>query len=227
MGHHLQCFEDLLLRNSYSADALEEFHDWKVAFIVKVFENESGMIQLDFESMQLIPPLVHADSKLTPAARFSRKDSFFGAKGEEFEYYIQLMITFFSIGYLDLLVSYSLHLCLGAHGGSDSVAKYYSEDWSSTSEGETDEFSRRRGYAMLWIERIQRMCLRSGFDEVIVLSEESINYLLQKRFNKVISSFRSPDKLFEMNIQDLKIRLLSNGKAVLYVLADGHIAVRK
>ena len=185
------------------------------------------MIRLDFESMRLIPPLVHTDSKLTPAARFSRKDSFFGAKEEEFEYYIQLMINFFSVDYLDLLVSYSLHLCLGASGGSDSVAEYYSENWSSTSEGETSEFSRRRGHAMLWIERIQRMWLHSGFDEVIVLSEESINYVLQKRFKKVISSFRSPNKFFEMNIQDLKIRLLSNGRAVLYVQADGHVAVRK
>lgn len=194
------------------AEALHEFHDWTVAFVVKVFQNESGMIQLDFET-----------------ARFSRKDSCFGAKEEEFEYYIQLMIDFFSVDYLDLLVSYSLHLSLGASGEGSEVVEYHSGSgsWSNTSEGGTDEFHRRRGHAMLWMERIQRMCLHSGFDEVIVLSEESINLVLQKRVKEVISSFISRDKLFEMKVQSLKIRLLSNGKAVLYIQADGHIAVRK
>ena len=34
-----------------SAAVPKEYHDWRISFIVKVFENESGMVQLDFDSM--------------------------------------------------------------------------------------------------------------------------------------------------------------------------------
>ncbi|EKM51546.1 uncharacterized protein PHACADRAFT_102478 [Phanerochaete carnosa HHB-10118-sp] len=186
-----------------------ELHDWTIAFIVNVFENDSGMIQLDFET-----------------ARFSRNDSFFGVDVDTVvEEYIQLMINFFTIDYLDILVSHSFHLCLGASGGLEAK-EHRNVDWTSASEGESEEFYRQRGQAMLWMERIQRLDMQSGFDEVIVLSETTINRVLESRL-KVISCFRGKDDLFRLDILGLKVRLLSNGKAVLYVQTEGHITVKK
>ena len=157
------------------------------------------------------------------AARFSIKDSDFNGVDAKSDI-AQLIITFFSVDYLDILISYSLHVFLGASGGSESI-EYYSEDWGSTSEGELDEFARKRGYAMLWIERIQRMTLRSELDQVIVLSEESINKVLRRRL-EYISSFDRGNKLPSLKILDLKVRLLSSGKAVLYMHVEGQMAIR-
>lgn len=188
---------------------LIEFHDWTIAFTVKVFENDSGMIQLDFET-----------------ARYCLMDSYYGEKIDNIaEQYIAIIVKFLGMDYLDILVSHSFHLCLGSSGAALQESEEYSEDWSSANEDET-EYHRQRGYAMLWMERIQRMCIQSGFDEVIAISEASINRLLLSRL-RFASIFQDKSDLFRLNITGLKIRLLTKGKAVLFIETEGYISVKK
>ncbi|GJF00396.1 hypothetical protein PsYK624_166840 [Phanerochaete sordida] len=194
------------------ATVLKEFHDWTIAFVVRVFENDSGMIQLDFET-----------------AQFSRIDSFFGAKVDtEIEKYMRLMIGFFSVDYVDILISHSLHLCVESSGGfALGSGEHHSADWTSGSEDEEPVgFYRQRGFAMLWMERIERMQIHSGFDQVITLSETAINRILGERL-KVVSLFEGSAGAFRLDVHGLKVRLLSNGKAILYVQAEGHMRVKK
>ena len=212
-----------------SVDPKAAFFDWQFAFIVKCVKAEGlGVVTLDLSST-CASFRVHFRRLTRPssAARFSRFDSFFGEgdPSEETKQYIQHMVAFFSVDYLDIVSRYHLHVILGLPVAPDGNGREYQGDWTETEEGEGDHFTRKHGHAMMWSERIQNTFVYSGFDEVVALSEESINRVLQSRLNTVRQWHI--DGLFAIDILDLKVRLLSNGKAIVYIQANGSIAVRK
>ena len=210
-------------------DPKAAFFDWQFAFIVKCIKAEGlGVVTLDLSSM--CTWFIMHSKKLTwlsSAARFSRFDSSFGENdpNEETKQYIQHMITFFSIDYLDIISRYHLHVILGLPVAPEGNGREYQEEWTETEEGEGDHFTRKHGHAMMWSERIQNTFVYPGFDEVVALSEESINRVLQTRLNTVRQWHIGG--LFAIDILDLRIRLLSSGKAIIYIQANGSIAVRK
>ncbi|EKM52523.1 uncharacterized protein PHACADRAFT_149241 [Phanerochaete carnosa HHB-10118-sp] len=184
---------------------------WKFAFIVKCVKAEGlGVVTLDLDT-----------------ARFSRFDSYFGTSepDETTKHYIDLMIHFFSRDYLDIVARFNLHIILGLPLAPDSFGRDYAAEWTETEENEGDHFARKHTHAMMWSERIQNTAIYSGCQEVVALSEETINRLLRRRLETVREWHIS--NLFSINILDLKVRLLTSGKAIIYIQANGAIAVRK
>lgn len=163
---------------------------------------------------------------LSADAQFARFHSFFGGheKYAEWKHDIDILIDFFSGEYLDILSRSSLHIIIGIPGVIEQAAEY-SEDWSSTSELEEVEIGRKRGRGMLWSERTLHTSVQAGFDQVIGLSEQSINELLERR--RFFASPYGRGGLFDMEVTKLSIRLLSNGKAIVFVGAEGSIQVKK
>ncbi|EKM54300.1 uncharacterized protein PHACADRAFT_146129 [Phanerochaete carnosa HHB-10118-sp] len=184
---------------------------WQFAFIVKCVRAEGlGVVTLDFDT-----------------ARFSRFDSFFGGgePDEQTKHYIDLMIKLFSHDYIDILARFSLHIILGLPLSPDSFGRDYAAEWTETEENEGDHFARKHTHAMMWSERIQNTAIYPGCHEVVALSEETINRVLRSRLETVREW--QIGNLFSINILDLKVRLLTSGKAIIYIQANGMIAVRK
>ncbi|EKM52094.1 uncharacterized protein PHACADRAFT_262561 [Phanerochaete carnosa HHB-10118-sp] len=184
---------------------------WQFAFIVKCVRAEGlGVVTLDLDT-----------------ARFSRFDSFFGngEPDEQTKHYIDLMIKFFSHDYIDILARFSLHIILGLPLAPDSFGRDYAAEWTETEENEGDHFARKHTHAMMWSERIQHTPVYPGCHEVVALSEETINRVLRSRLETVREW--QIGNLFSINILDLKVRLLTSGKAIIYIQANGMIAVRK
>ncbi|EKM52083.1 uncharacterized protein PHACADRAFT_151051 [Phanerochaete carnosa HHB-10118-sp] len=184
---------------------------WQFAFIVKCVKAEGlGVVTLDLDT-----------------ARFSRFDSFFGhgEPDEQTKHYIDLMIKFFSHDYIDILARFSLHIILGLPLAPDNFGKEYEAEWTETDENEGDRFARKHTHAMMWSERIQNTTISPGCHEVVALSEETINRVLRSRLETVHEW--QIDELFSIKILDLKVRLLTSGKAIIYIQANGMISVRK
>jgi hypothetical protein len=135
------------------------------------------------------------------------------------------MRQFISVDYLDILSRFSMHIVVGIPAGPAVLGEVYSEDWTGTDEEEDDNFQRKRGQAALWSERIQHTHVYDGCDIVIALSETSINRVLGSRQKVVYDWNRGP--LCNMNVQMVTVRLLSSGKAIVYVRVEGTIAVKK
>lgn len=133
------------------------------------------------------------------------------------------MIKFFSIDYLDIISRYELHIVMNAPPKPE-LRNDYSEDWSSTDEEEIDRPKRQKGHAMLWTERI-RGTFMFGYDQIISLSEESINTVLSKR--RQVACYWFHKSLANFNVSALSLRLLTNGKAIVYVEVDGWMAIKK
>lgn len=100
----------------------------------------------------------------------------------------------------------------------------FDEDWSETDEGEESGYEREHGRVSLWSERIETT-IYGGYDQAIALSEASINLVLQSRCTAVSTWQRN--RFFSMDVRPLSIRLLTNGKVIVYVQAEGKIGVKK
>lgn len=162
------------------------------------------------------------------AARFSQFDSEFEKKGalnDEAKKYLALMIKFFSHDYIDIVARFNLHIILGLPLAPDSFGKDYMAEWTETEENEGDHFTRKHTHAMMWSERIMNTPIYPGCHEVIALSEESINRVLRDRL-EIVREWHIGN-LFKININELKTRLLSSGKAIIYIQANGSVSVRK
>lgn len=139
--------------------------------------------------------------------------------------HIEYIISFISVDYLDLISRSQLHIVLGFPSIPGTPSPYFDESWSETSEGEdSSSYTRQHGRLSLWSERIATT-IYGGYDQAIALSEASINLVLQSRHTAVTSWKK--DKFFSMELRPLTIRLLSNGKAIVYVQAEGKIGVKK
>lgn len=161
-----------------------------------------------------------------PAARFSRYHSDFGLKTNDvMDAYVKYMISFFEVDYLDIITRLQLHIIFGFPAVPEAPGDEYSEDYSGTDEGEGDTFRRTRGKSLLWSERIQKTAIQGEFDQVVALSEDSINRVLRSRCGAV--STWAQGRFFSMEMLPLSVRLLSHNKAIVYVQAEGMVGVNK
>ena len=139
--------------------------------------------------------------------------------------HIEYIISFMRVDYLDLISRSQLHIILGFPTIPGTPGPYYDESWSETSEGEDSSgYVRQHGRISLWSERTETT-IYGGYDQAIALSEASINLVLQSRHGAVTSWKK--DRFFSMELRPLSVRLLSNGKAIVYVQAEGKIGVKK
>lgn len=133
--------------------------------------------------------------------------------------YYNLTVKFLSVDYLDILLAYSYNiiyrLVIDKHPDVGEDSGY----WKRIDHvGEFHSF-RRHGQALIWIERVRSIAL-SGADQVLALTEDSINRILHSRWTALGSSHLlstwSKDS-FRANFNPLTVRMLSNGKVIVYV----------
>ena len=133
------------------------------------------------------------------------------------------MIKFFSVDYLDIISRYNLHIILDAPSEPEPLDDS-SDEYSSSDEEEDIRPRRPKGNANLWTERVQDTSM-FGYDQIISLSEESINTVLEKR--RQVACYWSHEKLANFNITALSMRLLTDGKVVVFAEVDGSLAIKK
>lgn len=144
---------------------------------------------------------------------------------EVIDIHVNYMISFFQEEYLDIISRLQMHIILGLPAVPEPPGYEYSDDYSGTSESEEFTFHRKHGKAGLWSERIRDTVIYGDFDQIIALSEDSINRVLRSRCSAV--STWEYEGFFSMQVQPLSVRLLTNNKAIIYVQAEGTIGARK
>ncbi|GJE95840.1 hypothetical protein PsYK624_120300 [Phanerochaete sordida] len=180
-------------------------HGWTVAFVVNVMEYDSnvGVLELDFSTAR------YASAFSTPPP---------ASEPKILEYY-NLLVKFLTVDYLDILLAYSYNiiyrLVIDKH--PDVIAG--SGFWKRVEHvGEYYSF-RRHGQALIWIERVRDLAL-SGADQVLALTEDSVNRILRTRREALgtshLLSTWSKDS-FKADFNPLTVRILSNGKVVVFV----------
>ncbi len=148
------------------------------------------------------------------------------------------MVSFFSERYFAILTQYSMHITYSIDVGFGSISvrerpsstsSESSVSWSDA--GEVKEFRTHTNVA-LWTERTEKLHL-GGFDQITSISEKSINTfftLLRRNATDGIEASLARWSLdrFNATFSSLKIRLLSNGKAILWInISEGDMAVAK
>lgn len=104
-------------------------------------------------------------------------------------------------------------------------------EWSEVAEKEKRH--RKHGHIALWTERIEHTVM-FGYDQILAVSEESINQMFYRLWSKstrkdfdVVLSKWSLD-MFTASFESLKVRLLTNGKAVVWVnVQEGLLRVKR
>jgi len=131
-----------------------------------------------------------------------------------------------TVDYFDILTGFGLHYI---YTFDEKIEIDYkpigeSDSWSADSDDEEVRINRETGSVMIWTERIQKMSL-FGFDQVLAISEQSINqsfYSLWVKASKSCSGrlrslYEYKDCQFDATLGPLTVHLLSSGKAVLFV----------
>ncbi|PSR75662.1 hypothetical protein PHLCEN_2v8953 [Hermanssonia centrifuga] len=199
------------------------YHNWQLAFVVDVIHEEgtNSCLKLDFAT-----------------ARFSLYHSSFEKCDALASSYFRKMVSFFSERYFAILTQYSMHIAYSIDVGFGSIAvrerpsstsSESSVSWSDA--GEVKEF-RTHSNVALWTERTEKLHL-GGFDQITSISEQSINTFFTSLRRKATDGTEaslarwSLDR-FNATFSALKVRLMSNGKAVIWVnISEGDMAVAK
>jgi len=131
-----------------------------------------------------------------------------------------------TVDYFDILTNFGLHYIytfdetieIDYHGIGES------DSWSVDSDDEEARHVREHGSVMIWTERIQKMSL-FGFDQVLAISEQSINEMFYSLWVKASKScsgrlrslYEYKECQFDATLGPLTVHLLTNGKAVIFV----------
>ncbi|KAJ7246223.1 hypothetical protein C8J57DRAFT_1678479 [Mycena rebaudengoi] len=227
--------------SDFSQKPLDIYHGWKVAFIVDVEQEIVGSVtklKLDFSLLDLI---------FSAAARYSRHFSVMPQTVNDIAVtYFEKIVKFLTIDYLDVLISYSLHIVYEVdsavgHPGSDRDGESdgHAASWTEVSDEEdgSDEkdgprFGRPTGSIMIWTERIEKLVL-GGYDQILTLSERSIKELFLSYYQQglrgktLYQCFTHWQKdLFSAHFDAIDVRLLSNDRAIVWVnIHDGELAI--
>ncbi|CAL1696314.1 unnamed protein product [Somion occarium] len=199
------------------------YADWTISFIVGVVRDKgSKHITLDLNS-----------------ARYASRFSSYKKVDTIVVKYFEDIVKFLTVDYLDILVQYSVHIVqIGLEvflpGGPEPSSDSGNTTWSET-DNEDDQPGRPHGEVVVWTQRIESMHL-FGFDQILALSQVSINSLffsLHKKAQRWTEGFDeclahwSLDS-FSADFDAISVRLLSNGKAVIFISINaGELAVRK
>ncbi|KAI0712230.1 hypothetical protein C8Q76DRAFT_845437 [Earliella scabrosa] len=198
------------------SDAPErKYKEWKIAMVVNVlYANEAGghVVNITFD-------LSHA--------RYHDAVSEFPGLEEEDEFAIEcwkLFITFFSEEYLAILESTRYHIIYSRDTRWEAMSKLThtaQEDadgsWWSLELADTSGVSSR--------ETIQRTKM-FGFDQVVAISQGSINAQFSALFANIQSIFYrwKYEDFFAASFKPMSIRLLSHNRAIVWVhLQGGHL----
>lgn len=133
--------------------------------------------------------------------------------------YFDAIVKFFTVDYLDILLLYGYNIIYQA---TFSVLDHDTGNtgcWKRVDRVDMFHSLRRHGQVLIWLERIRELSL-SGADQVLAFSEDSINRILFSRWHSAgasnILSTWTRDSL-KLSFNPFTVRLLSNGKAILYV----------
>ena len=148
------------------------------------------------------------------AARFSTQYSSFAETDSTASRYFNLLVKFMTNSYLSILTRYSLDIVYSSEGINESVSTIdlaYKSGITATDEAITS-----------WTKEIERLEFY-GFDEITALSEEAVNLMYSSLWYE--ASRRQPEDLlanwssekFTASFGAPSIRLLSNGKAVVWI----------
>ncbi|PSS11038.1 hypothetical protein PHLCEN_2v3334 [Hermanssonia centrifuga] len=223
-------------RNSdFSIGIPDVYHNWTIAFVVDVVEEKEGTsitrIKLDLNT-----------------ARFSSYFSTYKKTDTLVITYFNRIVKFLEVDYLDILTQYSMHVIysvdirvsgtgfglIGGGGSAEYESEAESANWTdSEAEEEHRTVRRAHGNVSIFTERITSMVLYN-FDQILAISEESIDSQFlsmwikatHNQFDQSLAQW-SLD-LFNASFHAIKVRLLSNGKAIVCInIHQGDMAIKK
>lgn len=223
--------------DDYESEEPEEYAHWKIAFVVDVTEEKEHegcvtRLKLDLNTARFS----HHFSKVSETTEFA------------IAHFYQI-VHFLSVDYLDVLIQYAMHIIYHhdvrtithphkhdhPHSASESDCGSDAEEekgeWGIVIEKEK-KWHRRHGQVALWMERIEHTVL-CGYDQVLAVSEESINQMFfslwskatRKDFDVLLSKWTLD--MFTASFEALRVRLLTNGKAIIWVnVHEGQLRVK-
>ncbi|KAG8800448.1 hypothetical protein FRC16_002842 [Serendipita sp. 398] len=213
----------------------EEFHNWQIAFIVDVSEEK----ECDGAVTRLVMNL--------ETARFSHHFSVITETSEVALGYFYQIVHFLSVDYLDVITQYKMHrvwhhdtrvitvthTAAPIQESSDENEEMIDEEGSAWKYTATDKkWQRRHGQLTLWHERIEKTTM-FGYDQVLAISEESINQMFFSLWSRASKSefdgalAKWSKEIFSASFEAIRVRLLSNGKAIVWIgIHDGQLRVK-
>jgi hypothetical protein len=204
------------------------FKDWEIAFIVEVkHEKVDGVVKisLDLENSECTTTTpCHLSDQYLLGPRFAAAYSTIIIDESELVIFRKI-VRFMTVDYFDILTGFNLHYIY--HFDEKIETDYHgigdSDSWSAESEDEEVRHVRERGSVMVWTERIQKMTL-FGFDQVLAISEQSINDMFRTLWVQASKCSGSLSKYeqsgFNATLGPFAIHLLTNGKAVGFVTIE-------
>jgi hypothetical protein len=136
------------------------------------------------------------------------------------------IVRFMTVDYFDILTGFNLHYIYASTRRLKLTTRPIgdSDSWSVDSDDEEARHVRERGSVMIWTERIQKMTL-FGFDQVLAISEQSINEMFHTLWVKASKScsgrlrslYEYSECQFDATLGPLTVHLLTSGKAVVFV----------
>lgn len=170
--------------------------------------------------------------KLPPDPRFSIHDSFFD---KEHRHFFDTLVVFLRQEYISIVARYPLQFIYRPQAVVVDVTTRSRghSTWSDTDELESDWESNSTQAITIqttfWTRRVQELHL-ANYDQVATISEDSINTLFQLRrkaaaVTDILASWT--EDIFQADFGALRVRLLSNGRAIVYItIESGQIPVR-
>ncbi|KAG8774937.1 hypothetical protein FRC15_000899 [Serendipita sp. 397] len=221
--------------DDWSKETPEEFHNWQIAFIVDVSEEK----ECDGAVTRLVMNL--------ETARFSHHFSVITETSEVALGYFYQIVHFLSVDYLDVITQYKMHrvwhhdtrvitvthTAAPIQESSDENEEMIDEEGSAWKYTATDKkWQRRHGQLTLWHERIEKTTM-FGYDQVLAISEESINQMFFSLWSRASKSefdgalAKWSKEIFSASFEAIRVRLLSNGKAIVWIgIHDGQLRVK-
>lgn len=177
--------------------------------------------------MSLPQPLLHLSDQRLSGPRFSAAYSTILIDEARLVIFRKI-VRFLTIDYFDILVGFNHHYI---YRFDEMIEIDYrpladSDSWDVDSDDEEVRHVRERGSVMIWTERIEKMTL-FGFDQVLAISEQSINEMFHALWVKASRSCDHDDRLrslyeykecqFDATLGPLTVHLLTSGKAIFFI----------
>lgn len=163
------------------------------------------------------------------AARFASTYSTLGLGGAALQYF-NIIVKFLSVDYLDILLLYSYNIIYRLIVEKErTIAARDTGYWRRLDIFGQVSSRRRQGQALIWLERIREITL-SGADQVLALTEESINRIFFARWKSLGSSHILTNwsrDTFRATFNHINVRLLSSGRVIIFVdMVRGELGAR-
>lgn len=232
-------------------ECVHQYSGWEIAVLVDVVHQFDGFVTrcvLDLACMLLFPSHHETFSFycfLLAARPYHAhcKYTGFEEKDEVAVGYCTRIVEFFSSTYLDVLETVELHVIYFfdtrwpiASGGTLIVSGEDGDTDEDTDEAEwqlTGESTHT--HVTEWRDMITR-CDVHGFDQVIAISQSTINAFFQSLWSSGQNHRNSDhalvkwrhEEFFNARFKPMTLRLLSNGRAIVWIhLEHGHLKVLK